>query len=350
MEIDPSRASSSEVMADLMLTALPPAERALRIIGHITTMANVHNDKAVVELLKLLHKAYGEVNDKKSFIRQIKIIYWNLPDARVEMEYDRYDDKKSPHHYPILIESKKWILEKVAWEWQLDEYNDWDIECFRFLVAAYKSMPKDWQKHDGESEDETKARGRFISEAEQGKIEALLREKGGYKSKDIEMWLQQNWLPEEMAKILVIARARSGGRKLALRDMRYAELLEPLNPEVSSPAALDLHKNLCEKIRTLDLRVKELLKQMQDGWGLGAEKIGESEYVKGKIETIFYSLERISIIVRLFENCEVALAQDIYGRARRHIQAWKKKYGKELEKLNILLDVVGVEYENVISI
>ncbi len=354
-----------ELLAGQLLKDQPRSSVSKIFYGCIIETAKFHDDEVILKGLNLLEGIYKEIakeeakeksweeqrkieeDYRQGFICDLKDIYWEFPDAKVEPER-KYDDIKRDfatifHYHPTLLKSKAWIAEKVIHEWRPDDYSELSVGCFRFLIGAYSPVHKEWKKREGELEDEMKARGRRVFKEEQGKIDALVRKKTDYTydSKCFEFWLRQPWIPEDLMKFLILGRARVGGRKLAYRDIYFSELLEPLNPEDSSPSALELHKNLCEKIRTLDLRVKELLKQMQDGWGLGAEKIGESEYVRGKIKITFFSLEQISIIVHLFEDCEEALGKDIAGRARRHIQAWKNEYGKELEKLHIILNVVG---------
>jgi len=346
-----------KVFLDQILTNLSPEERIFEIEKVLNVVIRARNDKVAVFLLELLEKAYQakieadlERTEEKwkhekdirertwaSFRGYLKKLYWTLPDQKqIDTRYDRLANGHVPVWGPALVEAKLWILKKLIGEWQLSPSAPGSWEAFRFFIAAYRPLPKDYLKREGESDDEMQARGRQVYEEERKGILDLIRQHTGclFKPDNLEEWISQPYVPEEIKQILVIARARNGGAELVERDIRNNKLLACFEPDKRSPAALALFKGFGNRIAGFDLVVQELLQAMQpSGWDFGSDKIGESDYVAGTISIEYPELGELVVKVELKPDCTEELGRDIFGRARRHLEQWCKKHTVKQVKL-----------------
>ncbi len=345
--MDLCNAGSSEgykIFTDQILTGFPPDQRIAEIEKVLDVVACARNDKVAVFLLELLEKAYQakieadlEATEEKwkhkreirernwaSSQEYLKKLYWTLPDQKqVDTRYDNISCKHVPVWGAALVETKLWILKNLIIEWRSSVSIPGSLEAFRFLIAVFQPLHKEYRKREGESDYEMQARGRQVYEEEQKGILNLIRQhtNSSFKSDDLEEWISQPYVPEEIKQVLVIARARNGGIDLAVRDIRNSKLLESFQPDKRSEAAIALFKEYVCKIASFDLVVEELLKAMQpNNWDFGSDKIGESDYVAGTITTEYPDLGELIVQVELKSDCAEELGRDIFGRARRHIE------------------------------
>ncbi len=359
--VEAERAEAFELLTNRLFTILTPEQRLSTIEGAILETAQGHNDDATLRLCKLLWQTYycrplpyGEmyslfVEQSPRFEMHLKSLYWQFPDHRPgEKVYDRFDEKKWWYQEkPTLQKAKQWIIGRIGGLWKAD-FTEENVVCFRFLIAAGCPERKNQLRRDGESDDEMTARGRFISEDEKGAVLQVIRERtdGRYvfPAEKIEPWLNLPCVPDSVRRILAIARTRNGGVELAERDIKYAKLLAPLEPDKRSPTALVLHRQYCELIAEFDELASQLVASMKperDRWNY--DGIGRSEYVAGTIEVTFLHLHDITVTVILEPRCSSELGQDIFGRARRHVERFFEGLESHVGELEVLLFVRGGE-------
>ena len=103
-------------------------------------------------------------------------------------------------------------------------------------------------------------------------------------------------------------------------------------------AGLDLYDRLCGQVSELDAAATALLKRMQPERGSwDSDMIGRSEYVRGGIWLNLPDLETIEVTVTLYHDTSVELGQDIFGRARRHIEAFCAEHTDRKLTVNLAL-------------
>ena len=300
-----------KIIAHEVLNKASAMDRIRIIEEFMEVAAATQNDEAYLKLLGLLKKAYeftaydlagAEVEKWKSyeqerfarnlaekkFRERIRNIFSDLPTAS------------------SLVNSRLWIVKQISSEWY-ENLTPQSRSAFGFLCKAYTTIanPKERQG-----------------------ILQIIQEKtgGGFKPELLEEWLEEPNIPDEIQQRLVIARTRNGHPSLAKHDIRCAKLLKNFKLEERSPSAIKLAECLLKNVFLLDNAVLQLLKNMQSGWGLEREKIGESEYVVGKIEAAIDALQIISITVKLPNECAAELGADVFDRARRHVEAWRKDH------------------------
>ncbi len=344
LKVEPSIAGYRDILAQVFLEHLPEAERIVTIEASLLKAAAAHNDDACLKLVELLHDSYhreeharAEATDKlfgeameRAYFRwceHIERLYWLLPDKRRTGE--RYSDTERHHiptYGPTLEKTKLRILDSIIRGW-MPELTDESRRIFRFVVNCYH--PSFYA-----SPTSKEFEGKFVSREQEDGIEKLFRGRvgaGSFSANAISQWLMDEEMPQRVREILVFARARSGGWGLAKRDIRNAELLEPFDPDNRSPQAVHLFRAISEKIKEFDQRVAKLLEAMQPknyaaSWE--SDKIGASEYVRGTISVTYGPLpvvgRFVGVQVALEDKCPEELGRDIFGRARRHIEAWVK--------------------------
>lgn len=259
LEVSPKEQDFRLLIADDLLTKMPPEER-LNVFKEMFMMAaKNHNDEAASELLSLIGKEYQRKERKISdetyhhygnadnradadFCEYLRSIYWELPDKKKVSERRQHS---SPYEYipeygPALLQTKAKIIELWMKQWARYDYNTGQkcfkevnkesLRAFRFLIAVYAPRGKDWLKQPYESEDEIKARGRMVFKEEQDEIFKLFRETTDvYFTPEIaEKWLKMPNVPEEIRKIFRIAWIRNGGQELFDRCMKNAEIVKSL--------------------------------------------------------------------------------------------------------------------------
>jgi hypothetical protein len=278
-------------------------------------------DEAALYLLKLIREIYdfkeeniaqGPKGDhhlgnaakraKHQFHHWLIDAYWHLEDGK---EHDRPVLLK-----PVLPETKCWILERIANVWtpskMLDDAASKEAiqKAFSFLIAAYGN--------------------RWVSQEEKKQIIRLVTEGNtSFEPEELEKWMEQPFLPDELERVLAIARTRNGGPNGWRADIRNAKLVRSFNPANRSKAAFELFQRQGELIASIDRSVQKLIKGMtKDQDLLYKEKIGKSEYVLGEKEWDYNHLFEVIINIQVDTRHSEALFQDNFGRARRHIQAW----------------------------
>src|SRR3989338_6447535 len=343
LKVEPSIAGYRDILAQVFLEHLPNTERIVTIEASLRKAAEAHNDDACLKLVELLRYPYdreenarAEATDKhfpnvteRAYLRwceHIERLYWQLPDKR--RTGDGYiGDKRVDRFGPTLEKTKLKILGVVIHGWMPELTNE-SRRIFRFVVNCY-------QPGFYASPASNAFEGKFISREQKEEIEKLFRGRmgaGSFGPDHISQWLVEEEMPDKIRDILIFARARSGGWELAKRDIRNAELLEPFDPDNRSPQAINLFQAISEKIKEFDQRAVGLLEAMQpSGYGnyWKSDQIGASDYVRGTISVTYGHLptrfgEFLGVQVALEDKCPEELGRDIFGRARRHIEAWIK--------------------------
>ena len=362
LKADPRDAEPMRLIADHLLTGLAGADRINTLETAFLAATKAHNDETALCFVQLLHGAYDpgedvslpyperrrklELERQASCARRIANLYWQMPAHRLGAERRRdhpLDEKDRWYrpHEPTLQKTKKWMVERVAGYWGAD-LTDENVALFRFLVAAGFPERKDQGRLDGESDDEMTARGRLVSKDETEAVLQAIRKRTDrdceFPAGKLEAWLGLRHVPGEIRHILTIARTRNGGIPLAERDIRYAQILAPLKVEERGYAGLDLYNRLCEQVSELDAAATALLKRMQPERGSwDSDMIGRSEYVRGGIWLNLPDLETIEVTVTLYHDTSVELGQDIFGRARRHIEAFCAEHTDRKLTVNLAL-------------
>jgi hypothetical protein len=229
-----------------------------RAIRAAAAMGKPHYNDAIVELLKLLEKAYrskliaGEPTESAGpnespdpFLRHLIRLYWVLPDCNYEPTLSGSDRHPYQKRVPTMLGSKAYIIATAAAKWTAERTKE-SIAAFRFLVDAYDG------RQPGAPQDER----RYVSPEEHRciDVEAIRTTAEWFTADALSAWLEQeqNCLPRDIGDTLAKARARKGGFALALRDIRYARFLAPLELEKRSPSALALTEGVLEQIERLD--------------------------------------------------------------------------------------------------
>ncbi len=299
----------------LFFETLPKDSRELlqKIEGWMLLARGSYNDETYLDLLQLLEKAYkfaaydlaeshvDQVDQsrshwnreefeqncaRKKFLEKLRELYSKLPRMREIWQNGRHEEI-------VLAQSRFWILKEVSSEWA-PELTPGSVKAFQFLVKAFNEMPM----------------GRIADEKYRKDILQLVHDKTGewFKPEQLEEWLKQPDVPIQIQQKLLIARARNGGPKLTLRDIRNSQFLKEFNLEERSEAAKKLGQKLLQQIAELDHKVMKLI-ELRDG------VIG------------------ISLVVNLPPCCSKELGRDIFERTR-----WMCTNG---EGINLSLHVEG---------
>ncbi len=255
LEISPQEKNFRLLVADKLLTEMTGEKRMNIFKEMFLETAKNHNDEAAGELLNLIGKAYQLKEHKiadetdghygkaarranADFCEYLRGIYWELPDRKEVGEKRQWS---SPYEYipeygPALFKTKSKIIKLWMGQWSgyyegrknFEEVNKESLQAFRFLIAVYAPLGKDWLKQPYESEDEIKARGRMIFKEEKEEFLKLFREAidDSFTPEIAEKWLAQPRVPEEIRKIFRIAWIRNGGQALFDRCMKNAELVK----------------------------------------------------------------------------------------------------------------------------
>lgn len=341
LDVKLERAHYAEVGLEYFLSNLSLNERAQEIDRVILEAAKRHNDDAVLALLAIQKSIYEEIelqkvkqevdSEKKrkirdesraDFINYLRQLYKGLPDVQNNLEYQGggRDDRK----ISTLTKSKEWILQRIIWSWDGDQ-DDGSLSLFRFIIVA------------GKFDEERK----FIQDTLRDQVRAWRPEK-------LEFWLKQQNVPESIEKVLLITRARNGGAELVRRDIYFAEILKPLAPQERTLGALKFHKEFCEKLRRLESKLEDLVKKrmkLEGEFCVGTRKVGGSEYVIGDIKIDYYEdIDDISMTISMHDNYSKELCQDVFGRARRHVEAWLNEYHPGDPHFRLLLKIFSKDF------
>ncbi len=321
---------ANQILAEITLGSLSPGERlgwfekafwsavkreldesALEILGlSQTTIQGIEEEKAEKDYDS---QAAARRTAREIFLEKIESIYWELPDGNV---------------FPKL---RLEIIRGVASSWSPSITLPPSCDAFDFLKAAYKPGGS---RYKDETRWEKASRGKKDPDKElREKILDIIHQRArtigfGDNPDKLFFWIKRTRLPEDVAEVLAKARIEEAGIERIFRDAWYADMLGPFEVEKRSSAGLELHTKLCEAIKDLDHQVGDLLKAMQPEEKMSFRpntqdrQIGGSEYVIGKITTVYNSLQAIEISVVLEDSCDRGLSCCIFGRAKRHIRKW----------------------------
>ncbi len=290
--------------ADKLLTRMTDEKRTEILKEMFLVAAKNHNDEAANELLKLIGKEYdleerkiadetdkhygnADIRANANFYGYLKSIYWELPDRIKTGEergifppYERY-----PIYGSTLLKTKVQIIKAFIGRWAgysygrryFEEVDEQSLEIFNFLVDAYSGRGKC-----------------YVFKEEKEEILKLFREKTDYyfTPEIAEKWLKHPNVPNEIRKIFILARARNGGTKLIERDIKYAEMLKPLEVEKRSSAMLSFCQKFFGEAKEIDEKIKQLIKELSDGPCSKAENF----------EIIFHGLDDILLHIHYKEE------------------------------------------------
>lgn len=168
------------------------------------------NDNAALVALKI----FACIRDQglitpTTFVERIQEFYRKMPYGKEECFTHKFS--------PILVESKKFILEEIIKEWNVVNHNQvfkaGAKKLFKIFMSCYSPMPRNIRKiNELESDYDFKIRGRAVFESDKKIIEDVFR--GALKNvlpEDLLVWMREPNIPDELAKIMGIAWARNGG-------------------------------------------------------------------------------------------------------------------------------------------
>lgn len=345
--VDLSRADGHVVYLERLIASLSPAEKISALKDAFFMAADRHNDNATLDLLGRLKEAFGQeeyriengekhphlgnasARAREKFTDFLKEAFFKIPASeKIDERYSDSEKKWMPVFSRTLPKTKEFIWKTVAKQWTPDLTLS-SINAFNFLTAIYSPIPKYRGLYHDANEYERLAYGRTTYSEEAKGISDFIQfwTDSIWESELVEQWLARPRIPKKIEQSLILAWARNGGRALVNRYIKFAKQLRSLDLEQRSQAALDLHDRLSLNIKGLDEMVKELISAMHSGSSYKADRIGETEFVPGKIEMKYETLDKISLTVLLNpEGYTEDVGQDICGRVRRHVTAWQKRY------------------------
>jgi hypothetical protein len=198
-------------------------------------------------------------------------LFWQLPDSRQEQTYvrdqdgSRYED--GLQRVQTLVTTKARIFRELLGEWSY-QATEKSVHAFRRAIAMGWPLSAQFkQLFAGESDSELRARGRFVGQDEQKQYSTAVREHlGRFDSYEVKKhgadavfapWLAQQRVPEDIEKMLVVARAKMGGIEMARRDVRYASVLDGL-PE----SGIDLLRVAADEMRARYADAQSVVKEV----------------------------------------------------------------------------------------
>jgi hypothetical protein len=196
------------------------------------------------------HAGHNEA--AKQFRKYLAALYWDLPDCQRVQNSASSADWRGSHPEATLFAAKDEIFRELLQEWTA-EVTPESRHAFRRAIAMGWPLSAQYTRiRDGEDEVELKARGRYVDDkevAERMRAMRLHLDSFGDRFKMspdsiFAPWLNQPNVPEDIQKLLVVARAKAGGHKLAMRDVRFGSMLDSL-PE----SALAVVGTLSQRIR-----------------------------------------------------------------------------------------------------
>ena len=319
-------------------------EQIVRLREIFLALAKEHEDESALLALQLLRQAWDEDEESRPHrweqitgefrvSGELRKLYWEIPDARRK----RLDSLGGPcpgeEIRPVLLKTKaqliRWIIEN--WDTELSPEN---VEVFRFICAAFEpprlgSMSNFARESSIGTADKESAAGRFVSAEEKKVILDTLRlrleDRAGIAGQ-LDRWLTEvPDAPREIRRRLALARAHAGGETLAMRDIRYAELLARLNPEKRSAGALEAHAQFSARLAEFDTDIHYALAVMQalgQGWTrVDSQQVPDA--TKAQLEFDPWGLNWVVLRLEVRdwgEEVDRALVQDIAGRIRRWME------------------------------
>jgi hypothetical protein len=219
---------------------LTPEERLEMAEGLLEAAISKRSDDDVITMLGLLYQATrsaqpfssageGRAN-RERFNLRLEEIFWKLPFSEPELysPYSQHRERKG-----LLVKSRLFICRELIKEWTVTEMPQ-SVHAFRRLIAMGWPATLEHQRQ-GESDVEMRARNRMIFAKEREGILAIAREHLATFATHEEQregpdavfgpWLAHACVPDELRKLLVMARAKMGGFELTKRDIRNADIL-----------------------------------------------------------------------------------------------------------------------------
>jgi len=194
---------------------------------------------------------------RDEFVQFLMRSYFLLPDGK-----EAADESVDRHR---VFGMKKTILETAIPYWRIPTDEESSIQAFRFFIAAHSPLSSQFNRAKWESDYEELARGRTVFKEEKDLIEALMRENIKYWGvRDLNAWILQPFVPEEISNILILARARSGHKDLAEQDIANAEFLGPFDLERRSAAAKGLAARKLNEVAEWDKKVEKLRVEFEE--------------------------------------------------------------------------------------
>lgn len=326
---DASRASASRIIVKRLMGRLGLTEKREWLTEAFLEATKAHNDDAASTLLGLLRENYEEqerilvgaacVYDRISHQARVKYraqlmdLYWELPEGR-ETNPGRVDG--SNHKVQTLVKTKTAMVECVSEAW-VGEPTVASMSAFRFLIAACE--PQHGSMLPGESEWETKARGREMSHQEAEMVLGVIAQRASSDEAGFRPWRLAGWfceprVPVTIKKILARARSEAGGVELAARDIRNARLLEDFKPDKRSASAFLLLEKYGKAVRPLDEASAVLLERLKS-----AKIEGVNIVLLGADKT-----NHISVEVALPPDASHERGHEIFAAAGDRIAVWRK--------------------------
>ncbi len=291
---------------------------------------------------------------REQFVRFLMKSYFFLPDDNFKESLDTSADRAG------VNVMKKMILEAAIPYWRVSPDEE-SIEVFRFFIAAHSPLALQFHRAEWESDYEEWARGKMVSKEEKDKIEALMREHiKNWRVKDLNFWIPQRFIPEEIRNILIIARARTGGIDLAWEDIDNAKFLESFDLRKQSDAAKDLAARKLKEIAEWDKEVQRLRVDFEETQrGIENSRAEETELVFNDI-VIEYEKKlgaacdgwpagtKLALCIRviLSQKANIALedAWNIFADMKKGVIDWKEET-KDLDQFRKGSWLVALEVE-----
>lgn len=212
-------------------------------------------DESCVSLLEARQRAVGP-GTSPSFNVFLEDFYWKLPVHQLVRGASE----------PAFVKTRLHICRLLIREWGATP-NAETAHAFRRLIAMGWSESERQLRRAGESDVEVQARGRRVSDEERkGILEIIRNHMEGFGSWEerkagpdtlFDPWLRQSHVPEDIQKLLVIARAKMGGAALAQRDIRNGGILDGIPCD-----GLELLRTEADGLRRLVREVNEALERL----------------------------------------------------------------------------------------
>ena len=278
-------------------------------------------------------------------LKYFRGVYFDLPTfAKGERASKNYPEEEDRYYSVyVLPKTRKHIVSKIASGWNPRVRSPEGLEVFRFLIKAFRYREElPWKSPILSNEQAFKEGKEMILSVFAERCNDTYKWDRDDESIDpFYYWMCQENVPDEFLEVLAKKRAREGKAALAFRDGRNAEVLAPFCLEKRSETAVSLLSRHIKDVAAMD-EAREALHDLMQPWvtvekkyrmdGIGSlekghRQVGNSEVVVGNIDFTFVSDSHIAVLVRLpatLKDVTEDLMCDVFGRARRHIEAWQK--------------------------
>lgn len=260
--------------------------------------------------------------DVTHHLELLREIFWRIPAATPGAERDCF--------LPARLAVIEQLLRASA-----NGHDRWDTQpqrasVFRFIVAVSEPKPGVLPVRDGETEDDRRARGRYVDHREQKRIRELLIEHFQLTVREAEQFLDFPGIPPDLQHYLVHARLRSGGVELGRSDVRNARVLDPFYPcadgralvrETRSPEAERFLGELAAIARNHDLDAT-FLAEIVTGT-LSSWNGGKTPVIVGHAAPRIFGLSNIGVDVTLDEAATSDVVDQVFTRLRAMVSQWR---------------------------